>query len=85
MNKTIDLSKGEIGYGQCSTCGAKNNACGCPLVIQKGNYGIGTTAPQTYIQLNANSLRDAWQKLISLTTHILLEKIGIKYTMFDKV
>jgi hypothetical protein len=25
---------GEIGFGKCSTCGAQNYACGCPLLIQ---------------------------------------------------
>lgn len=62
----------------------KGNVGGCQnptqrlKVVSGGFYGIGTTAPQTYIQLNAKSLRDAWRKLISLTTHMLLEKIGIK-------
>ena len=58
--ETIKI-KGNVGAGYATQPSA------ILKVTPKGNYGIGTTVPQTYIQLNANSLWDAWKKLLRFT------------------
>lgn len=54
-------------------CGVGNVGLGCVdpcrvlKITHKGNYGINCTAPQSYIQLNADTLWQAWYNLFAFT------------------
>jgi hypothetical protein len=71
MEKDTIITKENVGPGTTSPSARLS-------IIPNGRYGIGTTAPQDYIDLRAKSLSDSWRKLIKLTIYMFFKKIGIK-------